>query len=179
MLSDAGLVFDVAAPDVDEAPYKREDRADAQVALDLARAKALSVSGRAPDALIVGSDSVISVEGRRFSKPADREEAAAHLRIFSGRTMFLTSAVALAQGGTVEWSVASVARLQVRALSEAFIQRYLDAEWPAVAYCVGVFRMEGPGVQLFQAIEGDYFTILGMPLLPLLAALRERGALES
>jgi septum formation protein len=124
---------------------------------------------------VIGSDSVVSVDGRTFSKPSDREEAVVHLRDFSGRTMALTSAVELARGGATEWSHAETATLKVRALSDQFIQRYLDAEWPEVGYCVGVFRMEGRGVQLFEWIDGDYFTILGMPLLPLLGALRDRG----
>jgi septum formation protein len=93
--------------------------------------------------------------------------------------MALTSAVALAQGGEIVWSDCSEARLRVRPLSEAFIADYLEADWPEVSYCVGVFRLEGPGVQLFEAIEGDHFTILGLPLLPLLEALRARGMLPS
>jgi septum formation protein len=91
--------------------------------------------------------------------------------------MVLTSAVALARDGKVEWSECDSARLHVRSLSEEFIQTYLDAEWPEVGYCVGVFRVEGRGVQLFDSIEGSFFTILGMPLLPLLGALRDRGAI--
>ena len=89
--------------------------------------------------------------------------------------MDLTSAVALARDGRVDWSHADTARLRVRDLSDAFIASYLAAEWPEVAYCVGVFRLEGRGVQLFEAIDGNHFTILGMPLLPLLGALRTRG----
>jgi septum formation protein len=128
---------------------------------------------------VIGSDSLVSVHGRRFDKPAGRETAAEHLRFFSGKTMLLTSAVVLAHGGVVMWRHASEARLKVRALTEAFIDAYLEADWPEVSYCVGVFRLEGPGVQLFEAIEGDHFTILGLPLLPLLGALRERGLLRS
>jgi septum formation protein len=93
--------------------------------------------------------------------------------------MQLTSAVALARGGAVDWSHAEVANLQVRTLSAAFIQSYLDAEWPEVGYCVGVFRMEGRGVQLFESVDGSHFTILGMPLLALLGALRDRGLLPA
>jgi len=93
--------------------------------------------------------------------------------------MELTSAAALARDGAVDWIHTETARLQVRSLSERFIADYLDAEWPAVGYTVGVFRMEGRGVQLFEHIEGDHFTILGMPLLPLLGALRARGLIAS
>ena len=93
--------------------------------------------------------------------------------------MILTSAVALARDGRVEWSLCDEARLQVRPLSDAFIHAYLNAEWPDVGYCVGVFRLEGRGVQLFDSIDGSFFTILGMPLLPLLHQLRQRGELAS
>jgi septum formation protein len=93
--------------------------------------------------------------------------------------MLLTSAVALARGGKLEWSHAETARLEVRPISDAFIRCYLDAEWPDVGYTVGVFRLEARGVQLFSKIEGDHFTILGMPLIPLLGALRERGLILS
>src|SRR5690606_6783997 len=126
---------------------------------------------------VLGSDSLVAVEGRRFDKPASREDAAAHLRFFSGRDMHLFSAAALARGGAPVWSAASEAVLRVRPLSEAFIDAYLDAEWPAVAGCVGVFRIEAMGVQLFEDIRGDQFTVLGMPLLAVLAALRAEGEL--
>ena len=108
-----------------------------------------------------------------------RDDAAEHLRFFSGKAMTLVSAVALARGGATDWSHCDSATLDVRELSEEFIADYLTREWPAVAYCVGVFRLEGPGVQLFERIDGDHFTILGMPLLPLLGALRTRGMLAS
>jgi septum formation protein len=93
--------------------------------------------------------------------------------------MELSSAVALAHGGVLDWSHVETGRLWVRTLSDAFIRSYLDAEWPAVAYCVGVFRMEGRGVQLFDSVEGDHFAILGMPLIALLGALRERGLIDA
>jgi septum formation protein len=141
----------------------------------LAEAKAVSVPGE----WVIGSDSVVSAGGRLFDKPRDRDDAVEHLRFFSGKEMQLTSAVALASGGRLDWSHAQTARLQVRRLSEAFIAEYLDAEWPEVGYTVGVFRLEGRGVQLFDRIDGDHFTILGMPLLPLLGALRTRGLLPA
>jgi septum formation protein len=180
LLANAGVPYAAEAPGVDEAEIKQGFAGtDAELALRLAEAKALAVSVRRPAALVVGSDSLVSVDGRRFDKPAGRDSAAEHLRFFSGRTMVLTSAVALAHGGAVEWRHAGEARLQVRPLSEAFIADYLEADWPEVGYCVGVFRLEGPGVQLFEGIEGDHFTILGLPLLPLLGELRERGILQS
>ena len=179
MLAQAGLDFEVASPDFDEESVKERHLGDdAGLARQLAEGKALSV-GAGDDDWVIGSDSVVSVDGRRFSKPADRDQAAAHLRIFSGRTMLLSSAVALANRRKIDWSHAETARLQVRPLGEAFIQSYLDAEWPEVGYCVGVFRMEGPGVNLFDHVEGSHFTILGMPLLPLLGALRSRELMAS
>lgn len=180
LLANAGVAYAAEAPGLDEAMVKAGFAGDdAALACRLAEAKALAVSGRRPGAMVIGSDSLVSVDGRRFDKPMGRESAAEHLRFFSGRTMVLTSAVALARGGSVEWRHASEARLQVRTLSETFIADYLDADWPEVSYCVGVFRLEGLGVQLFEAIEGDHFTILGLPLLALLGALRERGVLPS
>jgi septum formation protein len=179
MLDAAGVPHEALAPGVDEAALKRSLGGPGDTALELAKAKALNVSAIRPDAWVIGSDSVVSVDGRMFDKPADRGQAAEHLRAFSGKAMQLVSAVALARGGRVEWSHAEAARLDVRSLTEAFIEDYLDREWPQVAYCVGVFRLEGPGVQLFDRIEGDHFTILGMPLLPLLGALREREVIAS
>ena len=179
MLEHAGVEFVIQPGTVDETEEKRNHSDPVQLASALAEAKALSVSRDRLDEWVIGSDSVVSVCGRRFDKPSDRDQAAEHLRFFSGKEMVLTSAVALAHNGVAEWLHCDSARLKVRPLSERFIQRYLDAEWPDVGYCVGVFRLEGPGVQLFEAIDGSYFTVLGMPLLPLLEALRERGLLLS
>jgi septum formation protein len=143
------------------------------VALALAEAKALAVSAINPGALVLGSDSLVEVAGRRFDKPASRADAAAHLRQFSGQVMQLHSAAALARAGAVLWRHGDCSALSVRALSEAFIADYLEHEWPAVSQCVGVFRIEARGVQLFDSIAGSHFTVLGMPLLPVLAALRQ------
>jgi septum formation protein len=180
MLDAAGVAHDVLPAGIDEDAAKARLSGDpAALALELARAKAEAVSSKRPDDWVIGSDSVVSVEGRLFDKPPSRDIAAEHLRFFSGKPLRLTSAVALARGGTADWSHCDSATLHVRTLSEDFIADYLDREWPAVSYCVGVFRLEGPGVQLFERIEGDHFTILGMPLLPLLGALRTRGLLQS
>ena len=174
MLDSAGVAYESVSPDVDEDRAKAELRKGADIAVELAAAKAMSVVS---EDWVIGSDSVIEVGDRLFSKPSNRDDAAQHLRYFSGKTMLLTSAVALARGGKLDWCCRQTARLEVRPLSEAFIGAYLDAEWPEVGYTVGVFRLEARGVQLFSRIEGDHFTILGMPLLPLLNALRERGLL--
>nr|NUR37687.1 septum formation protein Maf [Sphingomonas sp.] len=179
MLDAAGVEYRPVPSNVDESALKARDNAPAEIAGDLAAAKAIDVSSSHPSKWTIGSDSVVSVDGRLFDKPRSRGEAADHLRLFSGKTMTLTSAVALAREGKEDWRYADIATLQVRTLSDEFIERYLDAEWPEVGYCVGVFRLEGRGVQLFDRIDGNYFTILGMPLIPLLVALRERGLLET
>jgi len=179
MLAEAGVAHKVRAPAVDEEAVKRSHCGDgASLALRLAEAKARSLAAD-PGDWVIGSDSTVSVDGKPYSKPRDRAEAADHLAAFSGRTMLLSSAVALARVGGDEWSHCDSATLDFRALSPGFIDAYLDAEWPEVAYCVGVFRIEGRGVTLFDRIAGNHFTILGMPLLPLLAALRARGLLAS
>ena len=174
LLTEAGVNATPIAPQVDEDAVKEQHQGDASsLALSLAEAKALSIVR--PGDWVIGSDSTLTVDGRLFSKPADRAEAARHLAIFSGRQMLLSSAVALARDGAVEWHHVDTARLDVRALAPQFIDAYLDAEWPEVAYCVGVFRMEGRGINLFDRVAGSHFTILGLPLLPLLGALRQRG----
>lgn len=179
MLDQAGISYSVRAPSLDEELIKQRHSSDGEsLAQQLAEAKAVSIAAN-PDDWVIGSDSTISVDGVRYSKPRDRDEAAAHLAAFSGRTMLLSSAVALARGARVDWSHAETARLEVRPLSPSFIHSYLDAEWPAVSYCVGVFRMEGRGVTLFEKVEGNHFTILGMPLLPLLGVLRQRDVMPS
>ena len=179
MLEQAGIEHRVVPPGIDESTVKQASSDPGAIALELACAKALAVSQLHSGDWVIGSDSVVSVDGRRFDKPADCAQAADHLRYFSGKVMTLTSGVALARGGAVDWSVSDQAELHVRPLSDSFIQAYLDAEWPEVGYCVGVFRMEGRGVQLFDRVEGSFFTILGMPLLLLLGALRTRGLAPS
>ena len=177
MLDAAGVAYEALKHDLDEGELKARLSDPTEVASELAGAKAESVSREHKGEWVIGSDSVVSVDGRLFDKPRDRSEAVEHLRFFSSKTMKLTSAVALSLAGTVDWRHGETATLQVRPLSERFIEAYLDAEWPEVGYTVGVFRLEGRGVQLFEWTEGDHFTILGMPLIPLLGALRERGLL--
>ena len=179
MLEDAGVEFEVVRPEIDEEAAK-EGKPDLEtIAISLAEAKAVAVSKDRPGDWVIGSDSVVSVDGQLFSKPRSREEAADHLRFFSGKKMLLVSAVALARDGQVDWSRLGQAELDVRELSDEFIQSYLEAEWPEVGNTVGVFRLEGRGVQLFDGIGGGHFTILGMPLLPVLKQLRKRGMLQS
>jgi septum formation protein len=180
MLEAAGVPFTAIPAHVDERALEAQlgPGADpAHVAIALSQAKALAVSPQVPGELVVGSDSLVVCDGQRFDKPESREAAAEHLRFFSGRTMNLHSAAVMVRDGEVLHAQGAMAQLHVAPLSEAFIEDYLDLEWPAVAGCVGVFRIEGPGVRLFRAIEGDYFTILGMPLLCVLQFLREQGIL--
>lgn len=179
MLEAAGVAFKAMPAHLDERAIEArlEGSPASAVVLELAEAKALAVSRDQPDALVLGSDSLVEVDGHRFAKPASREEAAAHLRFFSGKVMQLHSAAALVRNGAVEWKNAAMASLHIIEMSDEFIESYLAAEWPAVSGCVGVFRIEARGVQLFEKIEGDYFTVLGMPLLSVLSALRELGEL--
>lgn len=181
MLAAAGVEFSVQPAHIDERGLEAEliDSDPAEVAQALAAAKAAAVSASHPGAWVLGSDSLVEVEGRRFDKPGSCEEAADHLRFFSGKVMTLHNAAALARDGRIDWVEGDFARLAVRELSEAFISAYLAAEWPAVSGCVGVFRIEGLGVQLFDRVMGDQFTILGMPLFPVLEALRDRDLLRT
>lgn len=179
MLEAAGVLYDAVPAKIDERSLEAEmaGAEPGEIAQALAAAKAAEVSGSHPGKWVLGSDSLVEIDDRRFDKPASREEAAEHLRFFSGRVMTLHSAAALARDGRIDWVEGDFARLSVRDLSEEFIEAYLVAEWPAVGHCVGVFRIEGRGSQLFERIAGDQFTVLGMPLLPVLGALRERGVI--
>lgn len=186
MLEAAGIAHEPIPAHIDERALEASLGAapPEEIALALARAKALAISAQAPGdvtqgRLVLGSDSLVECEGRRFDKPGSREGAAEHLRFFSGKVMRLHSAAALVRDGEVVWEAPARADLHVAPLSEAFIETYLDAEWPAIAGCVGCFRIEARGVQLFERIEGDYFTILGMPLLKVQAALRQLGDMDA
>lgn len=180
MLDAAGVNFEAIPADIDERVIEDELRgaSAAQIAEALSVAKAAALAAQHPQRLVLGSDSLVVVEGQRFDKPTSRENAAEHLRFFSGKVMELHSAAALVRGNVCEWVHADTARLTVRELSEDFIEHYLEHEWPEVGHTVGVFRIEAIGVQLFKSITGDQFTVLGMPLVPLLGALREHGVLR-
>ena len=181
MLDAAGVAHEAIPAALDERAVEAglQGRSPGEIAEALSVAKAQAVARANPGRLVLGSDSLVTCGGRRFDKPASRAQAEEHLRYFSGKVMELHSAAALVRGGTCEWSASSLAQLHVRELSGAFIESYLAAEWPEVSHCVGCFRIEGLGVQLFGGIEGDHFTVLGMPLLGVLGALRELGELPS
>lgn len=182
MLADAGVPHEAMAAGVDEDSAKLALRAQGLGARDLADAlaemKAVKLSRRYPGDLVLGCDQVASDEsGAMPDKPGGREEARAQLLGLRGRTHRLTSAAVICAGGAPVWRHVDVAKLAMRDFSDRFLESYLDAEWPAIAGCVGGYRIEGPGAQLFNRVEGSHFTILGLPLLPLLDYLRVRGVL--
>jgi septum formation protein len=184
MLDAAGVPYEAVSPQVDEESAKASLLAAKVAPRDLADAlaelKALKLSGLDPTALVLGGDSVVALaDGRLLDKPASRENAAEHLRAMSGGTHDIYSAAVIAEGGRAVWRHVDRARLMVRTLSDDFIGQYLDAEWPAISGCVGCFRIEGRGVQLFSGLQGSQFTILGMPLINVLDYLRVRGVMAS
>jgi len=181
LLEAAGIAVEVRPADLDE----RAVEADAPhlgpgaVAALLAREKALSVAAALPGRLVVGADQTLALGDRRFTKPADRAAARAQLGTLSGRIHTLHAAVAVARDGDILFDHVDRARLTMRRLSDDFLDRYLDATGEAVTASVGGYQLERTGVQLFEKIEGDHFTILGLPLLPLLASLRAHGSLAA
>lgn len=179
MLSAAGVEHEAVPADIDERGFEADlgDAPPPEIARMLSVRKAEAVSGTRPGTMVLGSDSLLDVDGRRFDKPGSREEAFEHLRHFSGRTIMLHSAAALVRDGDCLWTHAAWAGLVVRELSDQFLHAYIDAEWPAISHTVGCFRIEGMGVQLFERIDGDHFTVLGMPLLAVMGALRDHGAI--
>ena len=181
LLKGAGLAFDIVDSRLDEEALKegfagREgaEETDA-LAQRLAEEKARAVSRAHPAALVIGADQILSCAGRRYDKPRSMAEARANLQAFRGRPHILHSGVALVANDAVIWRHAAQAHLTMRAFSDEFLDEYLAHAGEKVMKSVGCYQLEGPGVQLFEQIEGDYFTILGLPLLPLLAELRRHG----
>jgi septum formation protein len=184
MLAAAGVAFEAIAAGVDEEALKAGLVAGGISARDLADAlaemKAIKLSRRYPTRLVLGCDSVVEqADGELVDKAETRDEAAAQLRALRGTTHRLASAAVICLGGAAIWRHVDVARLTMRDFSEAFLGEYLDAEWPAIGGCVGGYRLEGRGAQLFARIDGSHFTILGLPLLPLLDYLRIRGEMQT
>ncbi len=182
MLAAAGVPFTAEPAYADEAALKAAmaGRHPRDVADALAELKALKVSARHPGHLVLGSDSLAVLDdGTILDKPTSREEARDHLTRMSGKRHDLVSAAVIAENGQAVWRIVDKAKMFVRPLSPAFIETYLDAEWPAIAGCVGCYRIEGPGAQLFARIDGSQFTVLGMPLLPVLDYLRVRQVLPA
>ena len=181
MLDAAGVSYEAVPANVDERAIESNlnDAEPPEVAKALSVAKAAEVAKSHGDALVLGSDSLVVVEGKRFDKPTSRDDAAAHLAFFSGKVIELHSAAALVRAHECLWSHADCASSKSANLSADFIEHYLAEEWPEIGFTVGCFRIEAMGVQLFESIEGDQFTVLGMPLLPVLGALREQRVLIS
>jgi septum formation protein len=183
LLEAAGIVFEVCPARVDEAAVKRDARAmgleAGEAALRLADAKAAEVAGQRPEALVIGCDQLLVCEGRWFDKPANLDEARADLRALRGREHVLATAVACWRGPVRLWSEMARPRMVMRDFSDDFLESYLRREAATVTSTVGAYRLEGPGVHLFAAVEGEQAAVLGLPLLALLGFLRDRGVLAS
>jgi septum formation protein len=179
LLANAGLAFDAIPADLDERKIQHESGLSEpeKVASLLAREKALVVSSAHPERMVIGADQTLALGSRLFTKPAGRAQAAGQLRSLAGKTHELHSAIAVARDGKALFETVAVARMTMRRLAEAEIEAYLDAAGEAVTTSVGAYQLEGLGVHLFERIEGDHFTILGLPLLPLLAFLRSEKLL--
>ena len=179
LLANAGIPFDAVPARIDERAVQRESglSAPGEIAGLLAREKACFISSRNPGRYVIGADQTLVLGNRLFSKPSGRAQAADQLRLLAGQTHELHSAVAVARDGQILFSEVSIARMTMRPLSDEEIRTYLDTAGDAVTTSVGAYQLEGLGVHLFKRIEGDHFTILGLPLLPLLAFLRGQGLL--
>lgn len=182
LMENAGLEFESVPASIDEraleAQFNSERSTPRDVALRLARAKAKDVSQKYPQAYVIGSDQTMSLGERVFHKPGSREHARETLEALSGHAHHLNSGVAIVHAGKVVWEDVVSATLHVRELSPAFIESYLDRVGDKVFSSVGAYQLEGEGIRLFSRIDGDYFTILGLPMLPLLEALRNLGAID-
>ena len=183
LLRDAGVAFEAVSPGVDEAPLKaallEEGASPREIADALAELKAVKVSGRRPGALVLGSDQTLDLDGALIDKPRHLADAREKLMALRGRSHRLHTAAVIARDGEPIWRVVESARLHVRAFSPAFLDAYLETESEAALACAGAYRLEGPGVQLFDRVEGDAFVIQGLPLLQVLAFLRLHGAAVS
>ncbi len=185
MLEAAGLMFEALVSNVDEPRLKRNLERSGQpagpedIARALAAAKAEEVSRARPEALVIGADQVLALGSRTFEKPPDMAAARRQLMDLAGKTHILVSAVVLAEGGRTVWSHAETATLAMRPFSPDFLDDYLAKAGPDVCLSVGAYQLEGLGAQLFERIEGDYFTILGLPLVALLGELRARKVIAT
>ena len=182
LLEAAGLAVEVVRPEIDEraveATVGKTGVTPAETAEILAMAKGEEVSARRPGALVIASDQTMALGDRVFHKPKDMEDARRHLLALSGHTHHLHSAVTLCRDGAAIWTHVASAAMTMRKLDPAFIGRHLSRVGDRALTSVGAYQVEGEGIQLFEKIDGDYFTIMGLPLLPLLARLREIGAID-
>lgn len=182
LMENAGIVFTVEKPQVDERAIEQvtagSGMTPGELAQILAEAKAQDVSSRRAGALVIGSDQTLSLDGKVLHKPADMEEARRRLLQLSGRTHLLNSAVTVARDGETVWAHVETAAMTMRPLDPGFVGRHLARVGEKALTSVGGYQVEGEGIQLFERIEGDHFTIVGLPLLPLLGALRDLGAID-
>jgi septum formation protein len=181
LLQAAGIAVELKPADLDERSVEANalSQGPAAIAAFLAREKAAAVAALCPGRLVLGADQTLALGARRFSKPVDRASARAQLAALCGRTHELHSAIAFVQDATVLFEHVDTARLTMRSFSQHFLDHYLDDVGTAATASVGAYQIEGPGIQLFERIDGDYFTILGLPLFPALDFLRQRGCLAA
>jgi len=181
LLSQAGLEFRTAKPPVDEAAVKEAMKSAGASAHDVASAlaekKASTVADILPGAYVIGADQMLDCDGEWFDKPADRAAARRQLQSLRGKTHWLITAAAIAHEGRIVWRCTETAHMTMRDFSDEFLDHYLDKAGDAAIGSVGAYQLEGAGAHLFQKVEGDFFSILGLPLIPLLVGLREAGAL--
>ena len=182
MLTQVGVDCDAIAPMVDEVSIKQSlldhNLSARDIADALAEAKAVKLSSKFPQALVIGADQTLEcADGSMLDKPESPADAIAQLTQMAGTTHKLYSAVVVAEKGEPVWRFVATSRMTVRPLSDAFIANYVEAHWDAIQHCVGCYQIEGAGAQLFSQIQGSHFDIMGLPLLPLLSFLRERGIL--
>lgn len=180
ILAAAGLRFGIRAAQIDERAVEAEAKVSDAIAAArlLARAKAMAVAAQMPGHIVLGADQTLAYGSMRLTKPANREDAAAQLRTLRGRTHELHSGIAVVRDGEVLFDLVDTARLTMRDFSDRFLDDYLDMTGDVAMTSVGAYQLEGIGIHLFERVEGDYFTILGLPLLPLLTFLRESGYVD-